>query len=179
MKQVIWESRRLLSHSWFALCSLALGAVVAGAIAGLLVMPAEHRLVAKEHEFSRHQESLRQQPQGVEREVTLTDVYARFPSQKDVPKWLSQIFTAARDMNVDLEIGQYAYEKERGTSLSRYQIELPVEAPYPTVRALIARLMNEMPFAALDDLVITKELPEDEVTQATLRFSIFVRGDSK
>lgn len=148
-------------------------------IAGLLVIPAEHRLMAKEIEFARHQESLRRQPQGVEREVTLADVYARFPSQKDVPKWLSLIFTAARDMNVDLEIGQYTYEKERGTLLSRYQIELPVDAPYPTVLALIARLMNEMPFAALDDLAITKELPEDEVAQATLRLSIFVRGDSK
>jgi len=179
MKQMIWEGRRLLSHAWFAVFALALGAVVASVIVGLLLVPAERRLDGVNHEFTVRQEQMRRQPPSAQKEVTLADVYARFPSQKDVPKWLSQIFTAARDMNVDLEIGQYNYEKERGTQLSRYQIELPVNAPYPTVRALIARLMNEMPFAALDDLAMTKELPEDESVEATLRLSIFVRGDSK
>ena len=179
MKQVIWEGRRLLSHSWFAIVALGLGALLAASITGLLLVPAERRLAAINQEFSARQEEMRRQPQTNQKEATLADVYARFPSQKDVPKWLSQIFTAARDMNVDLEIGQYNYEKERGTLLSRYQIELPVNAPYPTVRALIARLMNEMPFAALDDLAMTKELPEDEAVEATMRLSIFVRGDGK
>jgi hypothetical protein len=177
MNRLLWESRRLVGSARAGICILLACAALALLVAFVLTARAERHLQEVRQTFAQHQVDWRNMPVVDQGGNALAQIYARFPSQSDVPKWLSSIFTAARDMNVDLELGEYSYAKERGIPLARYQIELPVIAPYPTVRALVASLMNKMPFAALDDFAITKELPEDEVVSATLRMSIFVRGD--
>jgi hypothetical protein len=178
MNRLLWESRRLIGSARAGVSILLVCAVLALLVAQVLTDRAEKRLQEARQTLAQHQVEWRNMPVADQGGNALAQVYARFPSQSDVPKWLSSIFTAARDMNVDLELGEYSYAKERGTPLARYQIELPVIAPYPTVRALVASLMNKMPFAALDDFAITKALPEDEVVNATLRMSIFVRGET-
>lgn len=176
MKRLLWEGGRFMIYPWAGFVALVVGIGIAVAVVALLVLPEQRRLAEVRQASSHLQAQLRSQPPA--KKVDVAAVYARFPSQSDVPKWLSQIFTSARELNVDLEIGAYSYAKETGTALARYQIELPVTAPYPTVRALIANMLNKMPFAALDDLVITKESPEDEDVNVTMRVSIFVRGDN-
>lgn len=179
MKRISWELKRLVTQSWASISLLMAGIGIAAMLQLILIGSAEQKLETARQTLEQHKKMAGSIRSSQAKVITLQDVYARFPSQKDVPKWLSLIFTSARDMNVDLEIGQYSYNKEQGTPLSRYQIELPVTAPYPTVKALVATLMNQMPFAALDDLALTKEHPEDQEVNATLRLSIYVLGDPK
>ena len=70
--------------------------------------------------------------------------------------------------------GQYSVSPLAGTTLARWQLVLPVEAPYPALHAFLAAALERLPNLTLDELKLKRERIEASELQAELRLSLFV-----
>ena len=105
----------------------------------------------------------------------LTRFYSLFPEVAQLPLRLQQIYAVAQRRAVTLEEGEYKLVRERGTRLARYQIVFPIRGSYAEVRAFVADVLQTMPVLALDDLTLRREGITDEVLEARVRFTLFLR----
>jgi hypothetical protein len=78
---------------------------------------------------------------------------------------------------VSSERAEYVAEDQE-PQLSRLRITLPVRGDYGAVRELIARMLNQMPNAALDEVQLERlGIAGDEVS-GSLRISLFFRRET-
>lgn len=141
------------------------------------IIPAQHQLArAQRHhaDLSVRKTLYLTAAHAAEATADIPAIIQSLPSYRTVPQALSRIFSLAKDLDVALDIGDYRYHRNRGEMFGRYQIELPLVTDYPTLRVLIARLMNDMPFAAIDDISLVREDVESDVVEARLRITLFL-----
>ena len=60
--------------------------------------------------------------------------------------------------------------------IARWQLVLPVEAPYPALHAFLAAALERLPNLTLDELKLKRERIESAELQAELRLSLFVEA---
>jgi hypothetical protein len=173
MKRLLWELRILQARSgWWPL------PVVAGLFSAvfylLMILPAQSDF----ERASQHHVALVARQAATPAQAKMADAESAMlqslPSYRTLPQSLSAIFATAREMDVILDMGDYRYIRNHGESFGRYQVELPVIADYPTLRALVVRLMNQMPYASLDDISLMREAADTEVVEARLRLTLFL-----
>ena len=173
MKRIAWEATRLLEAPGWWLAPIAALLFVAAYYA-LAIHPAlEQRTIA----LNRHDvlANAARKPAVIEKK-TVTDgiVFASLPSHRTLPRWLAMMFTTAKELDVVLDVGDYRYIRNRDEPYGRYRIELPVYADYATVRRFTARLMNDMPFAVLEDIRLTRDDVNSDIVEAHLRLTLFL-----
>jgi len=173
MKRIVWEATRLLEAPGWWLAPIAALLFVAAYYA-LAISPAlEQRSMAlNRHAALAH---AARKPAMIEKKaVTGGIVLASLPSHRTLPQWLAGMFTTAKELDVVLDVGDYRYIRNRGEPYGRYRIELPVYADYATVRRFTARLMNDMPFAVLEDIRLTRDDVDSDIVEAHLRITLFL-----
>lgn len=174
MKRVAWEASRLLESSgWWLAPIVALLFVVGYYV--LAISPAlEQRTIALNRHAMLESHAARN-PATIEKKTAADGiVFASLPSHRTLPQWLATMFTTAKELDVVLDVGDYRYIRNREEPYGRYQIELPVYADYATVRRFTARLMNDMPFAVLDDIRLTRDEVDSDIVEAHLRLTLFL-----
>lgn len=174
MKRIAWEATRLLEASgWWLAPVTALLFVVAYYV--LVISPAlEQRAMAINRYATLESHSARK-PAMIEKKTAADGiVFASLPSHRTLPQWLAAMFTTAKELDVVLDVGDYRYIRNREEPYGRYQIELPVYADYATVRRFTARLMNDMPFAVLEDIRLTRDGVDSDIVEAHLRLTLFL-----
>jgi Tfp pilus assembly protein PilO len=79
-----------------------------------------------------------------------------------------------------LTIGRvdYAVQPEE-PGLQRLRMTMPISGNYTQLRRFIARVLNQMPQTALDGLQLDRPADQPEVLTATIRLSIFFRGEPR
>lgn len=158
--------RKRVRVAVFALSGIALTVLVA------VVLPARRELDALE--------SAGQRPgaRGEDsREAQLAQFYAWFPPLASAPEAVRAIARSAHAGGITLEQGEYRLVSDQG-ALLRYEITLPVRASYPQVRRFIARVLFQLPNAALDGVTFEKHKAAEAVVDAKVRFTLYVRGQS-
>jgi hypothetical protein len=138
------------------------------------VLGAQRNLELARQHYAEHAARQHETPVQADAGSVATAMLKSLPSHRTLPQSLSAIFAMAREMDVILDMGDYRYIRNHGEAFGRYQVELPVISDYPTVRALVARLMNDMPYVALDDISFTREAADSEVVEARIRLTIFL-----
>jgi Tfp pilus assembly protein PilO len=63
--------------------------------------------------------------------------------------------------------------------LQRLRVTLPVSGSYAQLRRFISRLLNQMPQVALDGLQLDRPAEQPEQLNATIRLSVFFRGEPR
>lgn len=104
----------------------------------------------------------------------LDNFYAFFPTVQTLPDWLAQMHTAAARNGLALESGEYQLQRQKGSRLARYQITLPVKGTYPQLRGFVSDLLEKVPAAALEDIIIKREAIATPVLEARLKITIFL-----
>lgn len=104
----------------------------------------------------------------------LENFYAFFPTVQTLPDWLGQMHTAAARNSLTLESAEYQLQKQKGSHLARYQITLPVKGTYPQLRGFVSDLLEKVPAAALEDIVIKREAIGNPMLEARLKITIFL-----
>lgn len=173
MKRIAWEASRLLESSGWWLAPIAALLFVVAFYAFAISPALEQRVMA----LNRHAalESQARKPAMIEKKAAMDGiVFASLPSHRTLPQWLATMFTTAKELDVVLDVGDYRYIRSREEPYGRYQIELPVYADYATVRRFTARLMNDMPFAVLDDIRLTRDEVDSDIVEAHLRLTLFL-----
>jgi hypothetical protein len=77
---------------------------------------------------------------------------------------------------ITLEQGTYTFEVQKGASLARYVIDLPVKGSYPAIRQFVSNSLVAVPAASLDTLRMERREVAEGVVDASLRFTVFVRS---
>ncbi|MDD5391047.1 MAG: hypothetical protein PHD37_17050 [Gallionellaceae bacterium] len=82
---------------------------------------------------------------------------------------LPRLFLAARHHGLSLDEGRYAETGKPGESQS-LRIDLPVIAPYPTLRAFLAEVLDDNPALRLESLELRRDDIAATELDARLRF---------
>lgn len=105
----------------------------------------------------------------------LATFYAFFPVVASLPDWLAVLNTAAASNGLVLESGEYALVAPRGEQrLARYEITLPVKGTWPQLRGFVADVMEKIPAAALEDLVLRREAVGAADVEAKLKLVLWL-----
>ena len=144
------------------------------------VQPAQLRLDSMNAEQARLSSQLRTRgPQqsgfpGVREQ--LADFYLFFPSTQQIPDLLDRIQSAARLQRLTLEQGDYKLSRDQGFAIQRYKATLPVVGEYAQVRSFVNAVLDTVPNAAVDELILRRDDIGDRQLEARVRFTLFVRG---
>ena len=101
---------------------------------------------------------------------------ALLPRTGEASQLIGELEGLARAHGLDLPRGQYSVSPQPGTSLQRWQLVLPVEAPYPALHAYLAAALERLPNLTLDELKLKRDRIESGELQAELRLSLFVEA---
>jgi hypothetical protein len=101
-----------------------------------------------------------------------------FPPATQQVDDLAFLVQQAKAAGVQLARADYQMRTEATLGLVRYQVNLPVQARYATLRRFVAAVLNARPNAALDEL--TLERKEGDDIEARVRFTFVYRsGDGQ
>lgn len=87
---------------------------------------------------------------------------------------LEAVHALAREAGLQLKQGSYRFSAGQGERLARYEMTLPVRGSYAQIRRFLARLLNEVPVASLDQVAFEKKRADDPHVEAQLRLTVFV-----
>jgi len=100
----------------------------------------------------------------------------RFPTRAELPAVLAAFGVSANKAGVTLEQGTYSFQVQKGASLARYVIDLPVKGSYPAIRQFVSDALVAVPAASLDTLRLERREVAEGGVEAALRFTVFVRS---
>lgn len=104
--------------------------------------------------------------------------YGFFPRVDTLPDWIGRVHVAAARNGLVLETGEYQLEHGKDARLARYQITLPIKGTYPQLRGFVAEVLEKVPAAGLEDVVIKREAIGVPTLDAQLRFVVYLGGAS-
>jgi len=172
-----WTIKRaLIRLRWRGLGGLALLLFAAGA-AGIVIHSGRQRVQELDAEVASlvsrlgQRGSLNAAPSG---RGQLSNFYAFFPLIENVPELLGRIHRAALDNQLLLKKGEYKLSREADFRLARYEITLPVNGDYTSVRSFVNEVLQALPSAALDELALKRESADQPELEARVRFSLFL-----
>jgi hypothetical protein len=153
-----------------------LGAFAAAAVLVIAaVIPAHHALQSLQSQIVNLQHPL--SAPGVEPAVPR--LVASLPTRGQIPAVIGQIYNQAQTAGVPLNKGQYAYVPAKAGTVGRYEVEFPVTAAYPAVRAFIDGTLTAVPAASLGKLHIERKAVGEQAVNADIGFIVFVRGEGQ
>ena len=100
----------------------------------------------------------------------------RFPTRAELPAVLAAFGASANKAGVTLEQGTYSFQVQKGASLARYVIDLPVKGSYPAIRQFVSDALVAVPAASLDTLRLERREVAEGGVEAALRVTVFVRS---
>jgi len=101
---------------------------------------------------------------------------ATLPPTGEAAQRIGELERLAHAHGISLPRGQYSVAPLAGTTLARWQLVLPVEAPYPALHAFLAASLERLPNLTLDELKLKRDRIELAELQAELRLSLFVEA---
>jgi len=114
----------------------------------------------------------------------LADFYRTFPTESAIPDTLAEINRLAAKQGIYLNSGDYKLNKikvQRGTAstpvLTQYEMVLPLESSYPSIRALTVSILHQLPSVAVSDIQMMRDSTLSPFIEAKLVLVLFVRGD--
>ena len=172
-----WTVRRAIVRlGWPGLAGLGLLAFSLG-FALLATQSERERLAALTSEYSRLLAQIRVRAPRAEVPTVhgqLSAFYAFFPPTESVPAALGQVHMAARKHRLTLEKGDYKLAREQGFPVQHYQVDLPVVGQYAKIRGFVNSVLDTVPNAAVDELILKRKNIAEDQLEARVRFSLYL-----
>jgi hypothetical protein len=115
-------------------------------------------------------------PQPVAPAAPALNPLADLPPTGAVAQQIGELDQLAHLNGIDLPRGQYSVTPVPNTSLLRWQLVLPIEAPYPALHAFLATALERQPNLTLDELKLKRERIESSDVLAELRLNVFLEA---
>lgn len=126
------------------------------------------------------QQSLLQSAES--REVTedvVKHFYAVLPAQDDVNPAIAAILHTAERYGFVPDRSDYTENVVPEARMVRYQIKLPLIAPYVDIRKFIAEVMNAQPSIALNNVSFSRGDINEELVDANIEFALYTKTAGK
>jgi hypothetical protein len=104
----------------------------------------------------------------------LAAFHAHFAHDPPLTERMLRLHAIAGKLGLELEQAEYRLTHRPESRLDRYQMVLPLAAPYPRVRAFVAAALLEMPTLALDGIRLQRPDVAEGDAQAQITFTFFV-----
>ena len=113
-------------------------------------------------------------PVSLEPEIVAATFFAGLPKDAVWTQQLELLFDLAFEHDVYLSNVEYRQELDASGQLTIYKIVLPVSATYTSTRVFIQELLEKLPNAALDQIILSREEGKPEIA-AKLQFTLYFR----
>jgi hypothetical protein len=104
----------------------------------------------------------------------LQQFYGYFPQAGDAARLVLRIHELAREQDLALDTGEYAMTRDPELRMLRYQVQLPLKGAYPKVRRFLARVLEEMPGVALDEISMRRETVGSAVVETRVKLTLYL-----
>lgn len=104
----------------------------------------------------------------------LATFYAFFPPPESSPDWLGRIYKIAQAKGVQLQSGEYRFERAASPRLRRYQMTLPVQGTYAQIRGFVGEVLEQVPAAVLEEVSLKRENVETQRVEARVRLTLYM-----
>ena len=104
----------------------------------------------------------------------LAAFHAHFAHDPPLAERLVRLHGIAAEQGLELEQAEYRLASPPNSRLDRYQMVLPLAAPYPQVRAFVAAALREMPTLSLDAIRLQRPDVAEGAATAQITFTFFV-----
>jgi hypothetical protein len=117
-------------------------------------------------------------PAAASIEAAVPRLVATLPTRAQIPRVIGQIYAQAQTAGVSVDKGRYAYVPAKAGAIARYEVELPVTAPYPAIRTFINGTLTAVPAASVEKLRLERKAVGEQAVKADIAFVVFVRGEA-
>jgi hypothetical protein len=166
--------------TWHWLAAFALLAASIGFYLSV-VAPARHALVDLKQQLASMQQNetglkaasqdkVRSSPDG-----QLQAFYDKFPAENSVPDTLDKMIKLAQKKGLSPKQATYRIIKNNPGELLSYQIILPIKGAYPNIMTFAFELLAAIPNASLDNVSFQRQKIGDNVIEATLKMTLYIK----
>jgi hypothetical protein len=110
---------------------------------------------------------------------SVPQLVASLPTRAEIPAVIGQIYAQAQSAGVSVDKGRYAYVPAKAGAIARYEVELPVTAPYPAIRTFINGTLTAVPAASVEKLRLERKAVGEQAVKGDIAFVVFVRGEAQ
>ena len=103
----------------------------------------------------------------------LEKFYAFFADSQGVSGKLAKIHSLAQAGGLELKQGEYKLQRDKDARIVQYMITLPVSGGYTQIRTFTARVLSDIPTAALDQIRFERKLAGDPNVEAEIKFTLY------
>lgn len=177
MSRLLWLVRHH-SRDWGGWVALAVLLGAAGFYFAA-VEPLEQRVAALERQRASQREGqLRQIGAELARKVSprdqLTNFYKYFGQGDSLTDQLARLNAVAVANGIELRRAEYRMSAQPDHKLDRYQIIIPLQAPYATIRRFASRALAELPTMSLNQVQIQRKAIGDNAVDAQITFTLYL-----
>ncbi|MBT9520764.1 MAG: hypothetical protein IV101_07685 [Dechloromonas sp.] len=101
----------------------------------------------------------------------------RLPHLEDRPGILKALFETASTQGIVLPQAEYQLQHNDFGGYYRLRISVPASASYPKLRAFVDALLQQLPSASIDEIVLHRETVKNPVVNANLKLSIYFKDN--
>ncbi|PPD10733.1 hypothetical protein [Methylophilus sp.] len=113
--------------------------------------------------------------------VQLSSLWQQLPAFSDLSPRMIQIANLAQKRQILLNVGDYQWQahqvKDASHDIQQFDMRFTIQADYITCRQFILDVLRKYPSMALTGLELRKNETVQPTIEATLTFSVFIRGE--
>jgi len=99
------------------------------------------------------------------------------PPESSADDHVRQLFALAASEGLELSQAEYSRSASDVAGLVRLTLRLPMQGSYESVSRFISRALVQMPFLAVDAMVVRRDQPADPEIEAALKLSLFMQRE--
>jgi hypothetical protein len=176
--QLWWRKQSWIRLGLLALITLSLVSLFAG------IAKSRHELSQLASEVAALVSTSRRAPpitesraeSSVAKQVNALQRFEQVLGAEDMTEqYLKQIFALAAQQRIELKQGEYELIPDAQRQYRRYQVTLPVQADYSSVRRLTQAILLALPFASLDELQFRRGSVSTKIIEAKIRLTLYLK----
>lgn len=175
-QQFLWHLRR---HGPEWAPRIALGLMIATALFWIaILMPLQQRVAEAERSQRAQREGMLRRAdlnQAGDPQERLARFYAFFDESGGLAGKLERLEAAARASGLVLRRAEYRMLASPDQKLARYQIILPVEGSYRTIRNFASQALETIPALALSQIKFQRRRISEGTAEAQIIFTLYLR----
>jgi hypothetical protein len=177
MNRVVWLLRargsQLALWTGIALC------VASQAYLWLAVQPLQERIESLQRERNaKPQAELVRIDHELERQTSphqqLASFYGFFAGGRNVTEQLAKLYEIAKANGLEMQRAEYRMTSVSGSKLDRYQVVVPMQGSYSTIRAFVSSALRDLPTMSVDQVQFQRKAIGDSVVDGQISVSFHV-----
>lgn len=112
-------------------------------------------------------------------ESNLLNFYEQLGDYGHAEQQIKTLHAIAESYGLKIKKAQYKYTFSVEGQFYNYQIILPIKGSYSDIRMFVEEFLSTFPFASLDQINFKRDNSSEELVEAKIQFSLFLKATKK